>query len=489
MADRNFPQTLHLCNLANVAYGYCKILDEADATVQLRCHDLLHLMSQPEWDDLELNASDFPDENNFFENNADLSGYTRPSWFRTPGVLEVFSQSDEEVASVPQPVRRSTLAQLVRSALPGSFKQLVKPTWLRGRLVASAIRSSEPAMSRLKIFESIESRFDELIEHAASYGPEWEVSREELNAYHPHAFWLARQHAGEEAIIAYVITPIYAMLYAMAPYIAVEIGTMRDIPFEGTDRGRLLALSYRRADHVIITNPDVIDAARRLGLERYSFVPHPLDEDMYTPGDGSFRKELEREYNAEFLLFAPARQNWEIKGNDRYLRAFAEVRRRGIKAALIIPGWGQEVERSQAYARELGIADDVHWIEPQSERKLVKYFSAADFVLDQFILGVFGLTTPKAMSCGAIALTSYDPDANEWCFDEHPPLVACSTAEEIADAIDQLANDPEKRERISRESREWVVRHHGKKVIRDRLRDVVAQAIEARKTIPVGSGA
>lgn len=479
--DPDFPPTLHLCNLANVAYGYCKILDESRADIQLRCHDLLHLMSQPEWDDLELNASDFPEENNFFNNNADLSGYTRPTWFRTPGVLEVFASMSadpkpEDETSTPIIVRRPPWARLVRAALPAKVKDRMKPHWLRGRIVAGAVRSRESATSRLELFRSIEQRFDTLIKHAASFGPEWEITKQELATYHPHAYWLGRQRTHQDAVLAYVLTPIYAMLYGNAPYVPVEIGTMRDIPFDNTPTGRLLALAYRRANHCIITNPDVINAAHRLGLERYSFVPHPLDEDVYAPGEGAFRAELEQRYNADYILFAPARQNWDVKGNDRYLRAFAQLRKRGLRAALLIPGWGQEIERSQKYARELGIGDSVHWIEPQSERKLVKYFSAADFVLDQFVLDVFGLTTPKALSCGAVTITSYSKEVNGWCFDEHPPIVSCKHDHEIANAIWDLTQNPDKRAHISAESRRWVIDNHSKRVIKNKLRSAVELA-------------
>ena len=45
------------------------------------CHDVTHLMSQPEWDDLALDPEDFPDEADFNVNTADLGEYRRPPWF------------------------------------------------------------------------------------------------------------------------------------------------------------------------------------------------------------------------------------------------------------------------------------------------------------------------------------------------------------------------------------------------------------------------
>ena len=85
------------------------------------------------------------------------------------------------------------------------------------------------------------------------------------------------------------------------------------------------------------------------------------------------------------------------------------VQEDGVRAVLIVPGWGQEVERSQKLCRDLGIEERVSWIPAQSESLLVKYYRAADFILDQFGLAVFGLTTPKAMSCSMASMNAASP--------------------------------------------------------------------------------
>src|SRR5215469_17610573 len=80
-AESTWPRSLHVGNIANVAYGYAKTLEPHGAPVRLICHDLTHLMSQPEWDDLDLDPKDFPDEMRFDINSADFGDYRRPSWF------------------------------------------------------------------------------------------------------------------------------------------------------------------------------------------------------------------------------------------------------------------------------------------------------------------------------------------------------------------------------------------------------------------------
>ncbi len=73
------------------------------------------------------------------------------------------------------------------------------------------------------------------------------------------------------------------------PFVAFEHSTMRTLPFEDSVQGRLLNLAYRTADACVITNPDVVGSARRLGLQDYRFIPHPLDETKYTPGEPGSR--------------------------------------------------------------------------------------------------------------------------------------------------------------------------------------------------------
>ena len=67
------------------------------------------------------------------------------------------------------------------------------------------------------------------------------------------------------------------------PYFAFEHGTMRNLPFENSAWGRLLALAYDQADACIITNPDCIASALRLGLCNFRSMPHPIDYKYIDP--------------------------------------------------------------------------------------------------------------------------------------------------------------------------------------------------------------
>jgi len=446
-------KTLHCCNIANVAYGYCKILEGFGHDVKLCCHDATHLMSQPEWDDLELDPDDFPEEDNFYNNHADFGAYRRPDWFVSDSLL-------------PGPVKVAARATRI---LPDSVREVLKRVYYK----ISGIRHAGS--------HSFSERVRWLSERSAEYGDEWALSPIEISSYIPFASWLSSHMRDGDLIFAYVLSPIYAMLLGNQPYVSIEIGTMRETPFSDTLEGKLLALAYRVSPHIIITNPDVTADTERLGLENYTFCPHPIDEDIYRPIEEAEKLRLKSEIlgvdNPQdvFCTFAPARQNWDIKGNDKYLKAFKMLVDSGTDAVLIIPGWGQEIERSQKLCRDLNLGDAVRWIKPMSELALVKYVNAADCVIDQMNLGVFGLTTPKSLACGVPVVTSYDHDCNRWAFPAPPPILPASEAETAFQQLRLLAKNKDKACTIAEASRKWVLEHHSKDVVHKELLTIMTE--------------
>lgn len=431
---------LHIYNIANVAYGYCKILNEkAIGSATLVCHDTNHIMSQPEWDDQELDPRDFPDENNFFASSKMIC-YTRPEWYIREDII--FSSSK--------------FIPAVASRLPTWFKSLILPVFLLCRKILTEIE----AVWRKDYFDKL--------------------AKEDLAAqvFRPHVDWLKKYSKQKTICFAYATAPIYCYLYHDRPYVAVEIGTMREIPFESSVRGSLLAAAYQEADHIIITNPDVVKQAKTLGLTRYTFCPHPVDDKKFFPQpDNSIRENLIVKFpGTELIGIAPARQNWDIKGNHKYIEALRILRiDHGIKVTLVIPMWGQDVEKTQMLAKEYGVGDFIEWIAPLPESDLIKYYSTVDFVLDQFTLGVFGLITPKAMACNATVITSYNQEVHAWCFLEHPPLLRADSSNDIVNRVLQVKLKDAEWKR-SKKSRDWFLQYHSKDVVLKVLCDVAREA-------------
>ena len=421
---------LHLANIANVAYGYGKILRAAGVDADVLCYDLGHVLSLPEWVEGDFDVA-IEDEWRPDLNRAEIAATAIPGWYRR------FRSQD-----------------FTRSA----------------NHHATAMQSCE--------------WIDTVVRAARRFGPRWAVRHEDVVAYQPLCELLeARFFAGYDLVFGYAYGAVPPLLISVVPYVPVEIGTLRDTVNIDSPLGRLLALGYRTAPHTMITNADCRSAAQSLELSNYSYVPHPVDEDVFRPLTPEARAEVRQSLcRSRYLLIAPARQAWAIKANDRYLRAFAEFVRDRADTTLLIAQWGPDVGRAKALIEELRIAEFVRWFSPAPERRLAKMLAAADLVLDQFgTFGTFGLIAPKAMACGTPCLLSFDPAVHAWCLDEMPPLIGARDEREILDGIQHYLSGTAERQLRGAQSRAWILKHHSKEVVATKMARIAEAVTSASR--------
>ena len=429
-------KVLHVGNIANNAYSNAKFLRRKGVEADVLCYDYRHIMAQPEWEDAVFEGD--PDEFEPDWSVIDAGDFKRPGWFQQDTLAL-------NGAHRTQRFKGQFRLERILFGLPSLWVQ-VWTTYLK------CLRAGGPSMPHvvdLLHYASKSKRFEEWFE-------------------------------GYDLIQAYATEPIHAWMFSSSqPYVAFEHGTMRDIPFENSARGRLLSLAYRQAGKVVITNPDVITAARRLGLKNFLFIPHPVDETKYRPLHTSLRGDLANRYQADLILLAPSRHNWDLKGNDLLLKAFARCTKAFPgKLLLILSEWGQEVTRSKELIEVLGIGDCIVWTPPLNKMKLIDYYNAADVVLDQFMIGTFGTVTPEAMACGKPVILHFDREVHEWCYGEMPPVVSARTENEIFSRLMELLGSSDRREAIGLASREWVTKYHGWELVADRQIEVYRELLQ-----------
>jgi glycosyltransferase involved in cell wall biosynthesis len=434
------PRVLHLGNVANNGYINAKLQRRVGVPAEAVC-DEWHILSQPEWEDAPIEGAEGAYAP--LMEIAGRGGWTRPPWVHSPPCWD------------PEATQESRIGERVELALDGPQ---IAADYVRVRRGFAPLRDAQG--TDLRPIDVVWARA-------------W------LNRYRRH--FPAARFERYDVVVAYGIHPILLMLGGGGrPYVAFEHGTLREVPFEDAWRGRLLSLAYRRAAKVIITNPDVVGSAQRLGLENYVFVPHPVDEEKYRPGPSELRRQLEGE-GWELVLLSPSRHDWDVKGTDRMLRAFAELVRRGHpRALLVLLEWGLELDRSRALIRELGIESNVRWTAPLPKLRLIDAYRAADIVLDQFLIGTFGAVAPEAMACGRPVVMAFQPEIHEWCFPELPPVVDAREPEQIYQALERLAGDEEERARLGRSAREWVERHHGWRLVVERHLSIYEEILGVR---------
>ncbi len=434
---------LFIGNIAQNGYLMAKFLRGRNLHADLLIYSYTHLMGQPEWEDAEVSGC-VPHWGANWSRHA--PGFRRPAWVH-------------EVRPVTPSRLRRLWSRLRRRQVCPSVQHVLSPRR------CGELRSL--SASRLAGITGELTPAD--LDYALAYCRCPGIPRELLETADIIV------GTGLDAAVAMILAP-------RKVHVAFEHGTMRDLPFEDSSWGRVLALAYTQADRCIITNPDCLAAAKKLRLDTHEFMPHPIDWKYSTRSDqADIAVRLRR--GASFLVFAPARHDWSVKGNDIVLRGFAEMTRRtgDRQAKLLLLEWGDEIDRSRALTGELGITDHVIWLPVVCALELSRLFKACDVVLDQFVLGVFGSTVPQAMACGKPVISSYDESANGWAFADRPPVCDAANHDEIAAHLHRLHRDEQYRLAVGRQGAQWYQAHHCPERVTDRLVEILIAAAAHRR--------
>lgn len=266
---------------------------------------------------------------------------------------------------------------------------------------------------------------------------------------------------------AYNYDVILCLSQPQKTYIAFCIGGDLNITaFQNNLVGFLLRQAYRRARYVLYSNINMIESVRKLNLTNALFMPLPINTEKYVPSDQpSLRKQLD----SEVILFSPTRHDWETKGNEKLLHAFAKlIRQLHYSVKLVLCSWGKDLDRSRTLCSDLGLEDHIVWQPLMSKRELLKFYQAADIVLDQFNVRAFGLVTLEAMSCAKPVIVNYDKDFARECYQEIPPLWYAADNKDILHALTELIEDQERCKELGNKCREWVLKYHDRKQVAQR---------------------
>lgn len=440
-------RAVHIGNIANNGYLNAKLLRARGWSCDLVSYDYTHVMGCPEWEDADFSAAAV-DEHRPDWKSVDLGGFRRPAWF-----------------------------------IDGSFDACAATL---GRRCGDS-RVPLPSLAQ-RVLRRLQMRLPTLSAPASCY-PEHERDRERGLVIAARQFRSPLASAG--MIVAYA-TSGWIPKFAGLPFVAFEHGTIRGIPFEDSFEGRMCADIYRSASHVLISNCDNDVAARRLGLQSWSFMPHPVNEvDPSTERTAEIRQAMFSRLDCDFLILHPSRQHWDPalrhpsweKGNDIFIRGFADfIRRTGARAGCVMVEWGQSLQASRELIAQLGITDRVAWIPIQPGIRLGEWMQAADLVADQFWLGAFGSLTPKAMRLSRPVMLNLDEQRHLWCFPELPPVLNSRSPGAVADHLTWCWRDRSAMRQCGAQSADWYRRFHSNDVIAARFRDVHAlMADKARK--------
>jgi glycosyltransferase involved in cell wall biosynthesis len=153
------------------------------------------------------------------------------------------------------------------------------------------------------------------------------------------------------------------------------------------------------------------------------------------------------------LLYVGRLDSW--KGLTTLINAIHLLRQRVQPVALVIAGGGSQHDELVTLVQEHNLADCVTFAGAVPHQKLPRYYQSAQiFVAPSLSFEGLGLVVPEAMSFGLPIIASNISAFRELVYEgENGFLVTPGDANELANAIAVLANNPAKRIEMGRKSR------------------------------------
>jgi 2-polyprenyl-3-methyl-5-hydroxy-6-metoxy-1,4-benzoquinol methylase/glycosyltransferase involved in cell wall biosynthesis len=511
------PRVLHLGNIANNGYINAKIQRQVGIEADVASCDYYHVMGTPEWEDAEFRGN--VDEAHPNWSRVDLGGWERPRWFVQGSTrscvryLQALHSGSRELAErrwralgreQTRAARRASAMRrlgwhvhgsVIMRKTAGSARALkamangVPPRRAFARHVFPTRMADALEPEDLTVFASgggragVAGGADRWVARFAELFPDREdalTPADLVEAGSAAARW-RDVFAHYDIVQAYATNPIVPLLAGVRAFTAYEHGTLRELPFEVSARGRTLALGYAEAPVVFVTNADDLDAAARLGIpeERVVALPHAVDTARLF-AYAAEHAELAPGPDVQMTFFAPARHDWtdgprsQLKGNDRIVRAVRTLRDRGHELHVVLVDWGRDTAATRALIAELDCGDSFDWISPLGKRALWARYLSSHAVLDQFVMEAIGSVTFEALALGRRVITGLDRDVNARFFGEAPPVLVASETEEIADAMELVIADPQDDGERGAAARAWTERYHSS----ERILGLQAEAYE-----------
>jgi glycosyltransferase involved in cell wall biosynthesis len=508
-------RVLHIGNIANNAYNNALIQRQRGIDAYVLSFDYYHIMATPEWEDADF-SGDIGDD--FFPDwwAVDLKGFERPRWFIAAPLDISIRYLLAEITGTP--IRHwlwrwATFERwLISRKSPGQrLVSLVMTAMLRRRIVHLSCTAEAPAAkltSRILVgiarrlasprvslpLRRAAGRLRRMARMATGaadtfnsclnrrYGSRARADVDaQLSALgrsdrlanldffygwwcHPYMSLLLGKFDVVQAYATYTAIPF---LVGRRDDVAYEHGTIRHIPFQDTAEGRMCAVTYRSAAAVCITNTDNLSAAGRLGIEpaRVVRLPHAFDSEKLL----RFAREnldARPRANAPPIFLTPTRQHWRdadlslAKGNDRVFHALRLIKDQGHRCTLRAVAWGKDLEDSKALTRDLGIEEMIDWLPTMKKRDLWRAYLEANAVIDQFLTPAMGGITFEALILGRRVISHLDFGQNDDFFGRRPPILQCSSIEEIREAVRVVIDDPHDKAGIGQAGRDWMLTFH-----------------------------
>lgn len=203
--------------------------------------------------------------------------------------------------------------------------------------------------------------------------------------------------------------------------------------------------------------------ARGIAADRVHVVANGVDPDVFVPRERD--PDLTRTLGLQdrFVFGYVSNLDHYREGQELLVDAAVELRRRGVQATALIVGDGSRRALLEAHAARVGAGDAVHFTGRVAHDEVADYYAQLDvFVIPRIDERAARLVTPlkpyEAMALSVPLVVSDLPALREITGDgQRGETFRTGQAASLADVLQRLHDDPERRRSLASTAREWVV--------------------------------
>ncbi len=307
------------------------------------------------------------------------------------------------------------------------------------------------------------------------------VRHEVLLAYqgfYPYARWAAELNRHDVLYAASSPFPAYA---SGRPYCVFAVGGDLQIDCgRADDYGRAMALAFNAARFLMVSNPHALGHSRRLALTNGVYLPYPVDEVRYCPGESRARVDWEARCGRGVYVLTTARLDAHVKGfGVDFVDVLVGLARQCPSLRFVFLAWGKDSHACRQRLEASPVRGQFLFLPPVGKRRLIDYYRAADVILDQLVYGYYGATALEAAAIGKPVVMHLRAEhyAPLYAGEVMPALVVRDHAD-LRRALLQLAGESSRRDAHGVAMRSWLVRHHGTQRTMPLLTDLLRLAAD-----------
>jgi glycosyltransferase involved in cell wall biosynthesis len=266
-------------------------------------------------------------------------------------------------------------------------------------------------------------------------------------------------------------------IFCPKPYVVFPTGSDLYIsPFQETLFGLLMRCGYRRAQKLMVCESTYPAYLKRLGIEHPDTTPMLVDDEKYAPNPSPTLRQIwvDAMGGSKFILMA-CRQSWQWKGNDAFLKGFAQIHEQHPEWRLLLCGWGPDLEKSKALVQELGLSSKISWLPLLSKTNLQRVQATVDMVVDHAVKYAYGTSVLESMSTETPVFLRLWEGVDQ--FVEPPPMLRYDDLSEIPEKLSYWLSNPEALKEQGKLSRSWLQRVHGSEAMASRYTQIYADVL------------